>query len=279
MRIVLSVFIFYFSSILTGLGQKLTAEETIKVLQTAKQSVEVIDFVVQGDFTFLEINQTNQLKTKGLKDDVILYVLKTHAKLTDAEIDDLLGYQQQGLPQSVINKTIDEKPKYVEALKEKAKSYPVQTKYRSDNLEPLDSKKITYQETIGIELSKEKIIEGAKKWLDKYRVKSKIIEIKNDTTLNVVCKHFLEPEFDVAMGMMANEPKATFDVEFTCSDGYYTYRVSNIIMAYYYGNEPTNSTESPIEKMKGYGVLGKLKKDFHQKTVQMINDINTFVID
>jgi hypothetical protein len=94
-------------------AQVLSTDEKIEILGLGGQSSEIINFVAAStDYTLQELEQANELKKQGVNDKNIILVLKSHAKLTNDEILKLKDYQTKGYAETIIQKSLDEKPKF-----------------------------------------------------------------------------------------------------------------------------------------------------------------------
>lgn len=112
----LFVFVLLFS---VAQGQVLSTDEKIEMLGLAGQSTEIINVVAAADYTLPELEQANELKKLGVNDKNIILVLKAHAKLTYDEILKLKEYQTKGYAESIVQKSVEEKPKFGETKMQK----------------------------------------------------------------------------------------------------------------------------------------------------------------
>src|SRR3990170_1194952 len=127
-RICLVLFLFV---AIVGKAQ-LSNDEKIQMLQTANQSSAVIEKAMQNSYSIEEIDQANKLKKEGIKEETIIYVLINRIKLTSEDIAKLKDYQAKGYSDSIIQKSLEDKPKF-EAPSEKKKDDGNKKEKKSDN--------------------------------------------------------------------------------------------------------------------------------------------------
>jgi len=147
-RICLVLFLFV---AIVGKAQ-LSNDEKIQMLQTANQSSAVIEKAMQNSYSIEEIDQANKLKKEGIKEETIIYVLINRIKLTSEDIAKLKDYQAKGYSDSIIQKSLEDKPKF-EAPSEKKKDDGNKKEKKSDNSSSSEFKRFDLQVVTSLQYS------------------------------------------------------------------------------------------------------------------------------
>lgn len=131
---------------------QLSNDEKIQMLQTANQSSAVIEKAMQNNYSIDEIDQANKLKKEGIKEETIIYILINRIKLSPEDISKLKDYQAKGYSDSIIQKSLEDKPKF-ETPSEKKKDDGNKKEKKSDNSSSSEFKRFDLQIVTSLQYS------------------------------------------------------------------------------------------------------------------------------
>jgi hypothetical protein len=274
-------------------GQMLSTDESIEVLSSGNQSVEVINSIAQDQFSLSELEQANLLKEKGVSDANIVAVLFAHAKLTEEDMSKLIMYQEKGYSSSIIEKSIAEKPKFKDsAMKystsEKSDDLHADTsdeRYRSRYQRREDPKesyrlprdpanqKITLTETIEVrEIKAADAMEGGVSWMTGVLDPGTEIFKISETEFEAKARLSLDERYIISSGKRMLDPHIVFSVRFSCSDDGYQYVFTDFIHSYIRGSG-SKYLVCELEELQRV-LVGLIHEEINRGLVQMVESLN-----
>jgi hypothetical protein len=261
----------------TSQAQVLSTDEKIEVLGFGGQSVEIINFAAIADYTLPELEQANQLKKFGIQDKNIIIVLKAKAKFTYDEILLLKEYQTKGYSETIIQKSVDEKPKFQkDAEIQKAPEKKIETEKVNNSNEdklPKDSitEKITYEETVQVpRMSLDVINSRAMVWINKYLAQRERVEPLGNSAFKAKGDLYLDKNFTEKYEQWMVDQSITFVLKFKCKDGQYTYQFTDFTHSF---NPGKTKIDEQAQKSLATAVDDQIKRAMVKIIAELKNTV------
>ena len=258
-------------------AQILSTDEKIEVLGFAGQSIEIINFAAISDYTLKELEQANQLKKLGIQDKNIIVVLKSKAKFTYDEMLLLKEYQTKGYSETIIQKSVDEKPKFqkeTEIQKTPIDNKEIEKVNNTDEDKlPKDevSGKINFEETVQVpRISSWTINRKALIWMNKYLAAKETIETIGNSAFKAKGDLYLDKTFIEKYKEWMIDQSITFIVKFKCKDGQYSYQITDFTHSY---NQGKTKIDEQVEKNLATAVDDQIKRAMVKIITELKNTV------
>jgi hypothetical protein len=256
-------------------AQNLTTDEKIQILSSGGHSIEMINFAALSDFTLPELEQANELKKLDIQDKSIINVLKSKAKYTHAEMVMLKEYETKGYSEVIIQKTIDEKPKFIKESELPKEPVAIAKTEVMSKEEVLPRNQVTgrisYEETVKApRLTLEMINERAQFWMSLHLAPGERIGFISKSAFIGKGELYLEKEFTQQYKEWAVDQTVNFTFKFKCKNGEYTYQISDFTHGYNPGK--TRITEQ-VEDRLAEDLNLQIKKSMEN----LINELKSII--
>ena len=254
-------------------SQVLSTDEKVEILGLGAQSIDIINFAAIGDYTKPQLDQASQMKKIGIQDKNLILVLTSNAKFTYDEILRLKEYQTKGYSEIIIQKSIDEKPKF-QSEPEKKQEAAIELENKKPNNDinnqvPKDPStgKIIYEDTVQVPrvsdftLNRKAII-----WMNNHLAPKEIVESLNSTAFRAKGQLVLDKDFVKRNEQWMVDQSITFIVKFKCKEGQYTYQITDFVHSLIPGKTKTNKE---IESNLAKSVEDEIRKEMDKLIVDL----------
>ncbi len=269
--------------------QILDTDEKIEILGLGSQSTAVINAAAEADYTLEELEQANEIKKAGLKDEVIVLVLKERARLSAEEIKKLKDYQDKNYSLSIITKSVQEKSKFSTPEKIVSQTSASNQQPQNNNSEkikkfgiPIDPNtgKITFENYFEIKgITKDAFVKRASDWAKSTTKQwSAGKETESESPVNAKLWIDLPPQIITATGKNTKSTTLSFSAVIKCRDNQYSYRLTDFILEYKADgllfSEKAEELKT-IDPEKIYPLLSQKVNEAVQKIKDKMTAVNT----